>query len=132
MLIRIPDADAVLFHLLPVLSTFDGNRFVFRFVGQDGNIVLILDPGEQFINMFNVNRNLNMGLFHESQHNTPQSLFCLYDMSSIPHICSSNSNGTDPCSVVRRCATSFEQGHLSESWNTVISWLYVPALSSFE
>ena len=53
-------ADAVLFHLLPIFSTLNGNKFVFWLVGQDGNVVLPLYPGEQFVNVFAVNRNLKL------------------------------------------------------------------------
>jgi hypothetical protein len=49
-----------------------------------------------------------MGLFHESQHNTPQLLFYLYDISSTPRIDTSDDNDIYPFRVARNCANSSE------------------------
>ena len=64
-------ADGILLHFLPVRGALDRDEFVLRLFRKNGNVVLLLDPGEQFLNTLAMDGQFSMGLFHESQHNTP-------------------------------------------------------------
>jgi hypothetical protein len=56
---------------------------------------------------------LNTGLFHESQHNTPQLRSPLADNSSTPHnVDKLNGSGIYRCPGVKNCANFFVSGHL--------------------
>ena len=70
------------------------------------------DPINEFFNIFTLKWQLNMGLFHESQHSTPQFRFHLPETPSRQRINRKDDNDIFLLLTARSFSNFFELGHL--------------------